>query len=165
MQVTSKTKYRDFAVYEQFLIKESVAELKACAEKSIRFCHTLTLDEFFGLLDGNYELLGDLKDPSVFQVYWMMRFKDFVEEVTQSCEALTIKDPSSEGLEAGCVQMTSRENVMVFVRNYFGLPSFSQAGERTIGEYILARKDTFNKWRVRKNSEDKQLKELKKKKK
>ena len=163
MKITSKTKYADFEPYEPFLTGESVAELKAAAERSIRFCHTLTLDEFWGLLAGDYSLLGDLSSPSVYQVYWAKRFKDFVEEFTQSCNALSMKDPENDGMDAGCVKIEPQENMLIFVREYFGLHSFVEAGERTIGEYILARKDAFNKWRTRKNIEKKQLAKLKKK--
>lgn len=163
MKVTSKTKYKDFAQYEPFLTDESVAELKVAAEKGIRFCHTLTLDEFFGLIEGDYSVLGDISEPSVLQVYWLKRFVEFQEEVVKSCEALSIKDPEMEGMDSGCVTMTAQEQVLLFVREYFGLTSFSEVGKRTIGEYVLARKDAFNKWKIRKNYEKKQLAKIKKK--
>ena len=163
MKVTNKTKYKDFVQCEPFLTKESVAELKVVAEKSIRFCHTLTLEEFFGILDGDLSVLGDLQEPSVFQVYWAKRFKDFCEEFSKSCEALTIEDPEMAGTDSGCVQITPQENTLLFVRSYFGLRSFDEAGKITIGEYILARKDAYNKWLVRKNYEKKQLSKMKKK--
>ena len=53
--------------------------------------------------------------------------------------------------------------MLVFVREYFGLPSFFEAGKRTIGEYLTARKDKYNEQRIRKNIEDKQRAQLKRK--
>lgn len=164
MKVTSKTKYSDFAQYEPFLTDESKSDLKKAAERHIILCHTLTLDEFFGLLNGDFSLLGDLQEPTVLQVFWLTRFKEFCDEFTRSCEALTIKDPEAVGIDNGCITISPQESALLFTREYFGLGSFEDAGKRTIGEYILARKDAFNKWVMRKNNEKKQLAKIHKKK-
>ena len=165
MTITSETKYRDFVPYEKVLEEGEVQHIKKAAEQFFKPCHTLTLNEFWGCLVGNFELLGDMSDPSVLQVYWIKRFVDFAEEFTKTCERLNVKDVETEILQNGCVPLSAQESTLVFVQEFFGLHSFMQAGEITIGEYILARKARFNAYKVRKNNEARQLQKLKKRKK
>ena len=165
MQVTSKTLYRDFEVYEQAITQDSMQDLKMAAERKFRNCYSLTIDEFFGIVNGDYSLLGDdLSNPTVLQVYWLKRFKDFTEELAHICERLSIKDPAHEHLHNGCVKIEPIESVLIFTREYFGLPSFMAAGERTIGEYITARKDKYNEARMQRNADEEARRKFKLKK-
>lgn len=163
MKVTSKTKYKDFQAYDEVLTEASRMKLTEAAEAAFKPCHTLTLNEFWGLLGGNYSILGDMHEPSVLQVYWLRRFKDFCEEFTKTCNKLKIKDPQDELITQGCVQVTPQENMLLSIREYFGLSSFADAAERTIGEYILMRKDRYNRYKMTKNKERIQLSNIHKK--
>ena len=165
MRITSNTLYRDFEVFEQAITQESMQDLKAAAERKFGNCYNLTIDEFFGVVGGNCSILGDgLNNPTVLQVYWLKRFKDFSEELLHICERLTIKDPSREHLQNGCVKLEPMESVLIFTRDYFGLPSFMEAGKRTMGEYITARKDKYNEARMQRNAEEETRRKLKLKK-
>lgn len=164
MIVTEHTKYSDFEQYESVLTENSVRELKACAERFYKPCHTLTIDEFWGCVNKDFELLGDLQNPTVLQIYWLKRFADFAQEFTKSCEMLNAGASDLENMQSGCVKLSPQESMLTFVREYFGLGSFEAAGMRTVGEYILARKDTYNKYKVRKNYEAAQLRKIKSKK-
>ena len=161
MRVTNNTPYATFQPYEGIITPESARELKAAAEAQYRNCYTLTIDEFFGIMSGDYSLLGDMKEPSVLQVYWLKRFADFCEEFTQACASLSIKDPAHEHLRDGCVKMQPQEAMLIFTREYFGLPSFYEAGKRTLGEYLTARKDRFNDAVFRRNNEAEQKRKFK----
>lgn len=162
MIITSKTKYVDFQPYEGVVTEEGKADLMRAAEDFFKPCYMLTLDEFWGLMQKDFHLLGDMTEPSVLQVYWLKRFQQFCEEFTKTCEKLSTKEPNEEALQVGCVKLQPQESMLVFVRSYFGLQSFEEAGRCTIGEYVLARKDQFNQWRLKKNYEAKQIQELKK---
>ena len=48
------------------------------------------------------------------------------------------------------------------MRAYFGLHSFYEAGKRTMGEYLTARKDEYNKGMVQYNFEQAQKEKFKK---
>lgn len=161
MQVSNKTPYAELQPYEELLAPESVQELKEAAEAQYRNCYTLTIDEFFGIINGDYSILGDMKMPSVLQVYWLKRFTDFCEEFARACNALSIKDPTQEYLHNGCAEMQPQEAMLIFTREYFGLPSFFEAGKRTLGEYLTARKDKFNEAVMHRNSEAEQKRRLK----
>ena len=161
MRITSSTPYSQLQPYESILTAESVQELKAAAEAHFKSCYDLTIDEFFGVIGGNLSLLGDMSRPSVLQVYWTKRFADFCEEFTRACERMTIKDPTQEHLHEGCLKIEPQEAMLIFTREYFGLRSFFEAGERTIGEYLTARKDRYNEAVFRRNSEAEQKRKLK----
>lgn len=161
MQITSKTPYAQLQPIESVLTHESIKELKDAAEAQYRNCYNLTIDEFFGIIGGDLSILGEMKEPSVLQVYWLNRFADFCEEFTKACSSLSVKDPEREKLQNGCVAMQPQEAMLVFTRDYFGLPSFFEAGKRTLGEYLTARKDRYNEAVVRRNSEAEQKRKLK----
>lgn len=163
MKITNKTKYADFEPLEQFITPEDVSNLKAAAELEYGNCYNLTIDQFWGVLSGNYELLGDLTNPTVYQYYWRKRFDEFAEEIGRACEQMTIHPtPDEEQCQIGTVKMQPMEAMLIFVRSYFGLPSFVEAGKRTMGEYMTARKDSYNKQRMQRNFEELQRKKFKK---
>lgn len=165
MRVTSKTKYRKFLPYEGLLTTESETALKQQAERVYKPCHTLTINEFFGVINGDYSVLGDMSDPSVLQVYWLKRFAEYVEIFADACKRTKI-EPTPEQKQAaqGCLEMSPAEGMLVFARSYFGLHSLREAGDITINEYIMARKDTYNNALVRRNLEKIQLRKLNSKK-
>lgn len=166
MTVTSSTLYADFAQYESVLTEDAEKQITQAAEEYYKPCHMLTLDEFWGLVSGNFELLGikDEASTTVFQFYWIKRFKAFVDEFAKASEKLAIKDENANAIAQGCVNMQPQEHMLIFARDYFGLTSFAQAGHVTIGEYMLARKDRYNSYIMRKNNERIQLSKIKNKK-
>ena len=161
MTITDKTLYEDFAPLEKVLTDGSVRELKASAERNYGNCYELTIDQFFGIANGDLSLLGDMQQPTVLQVYWQKRFAEFCTELTKACERLSIKEPNEAKISSGCVEMTALEGMLIFTREYFGLPSFFEAGKRTMGEYLTARKDKYNAARRQKNFEQIQREKLK----
>lgn len=164
MKITSNTKYADFAQYEFALTEDSTKALMEQAEQLYGHCNELTIDQFWGLMGGDYSILGDLSNPSVLQVYWSRRFKEYCEQFTQICERLKLEPREDEQkAQKGCIEMTPMEGMLIFVRSYFNLPSFAEAGKRTLGEYIVARKDKYNEARTQRNFEDIQRAKFKKK--
>lgn len=164
MTITAATKYKDFAEVEQYISADEQKKIQEAAEQQFKTCYALTIDEFFGLMSGDYSLLGDMTDPSVLQVYWLKRFAAFCEEFTQACEKMQLP-PTAEQTQAhaGTLPMTGQESMLVFTRSYFGLPSFFEAGKRTLGEYLTARKDSYNTAKVQRNWENMQKAKFKKK--
>lgn len=161
MKVDENTLYSEFEVFEKCLTQESLQELKRAAEEKYGSMYNLTIDQFFGISNGDFSVLGDMTNPTVLQVYWQKRFEDFCVEFGHMCERLSIKDPSREYLHNGCVDISGLEGILIFTREYFGLPSFIAAGRRTMGEYITARKDKYNAARVQRNFEEEQKRKLK----
>lgn len=152
MIVTENTKYRDFAPVVPFIEEEQEKQLMDAAERLYGFCNMLTIDQFFGLMDGDYQLLGDMDDPSVLQAYWLQRFERFCANFSARCEELTMP-PTAEQQKAsaGTKPLDYKASVLVFIRDYFGLHSFVDCGHITLGEYLTARQDKFNAQVVQRN--------------
>lgn len=163
MEITSKTRYADFAAIEPYITQETADAIRAAACQQYKPYAALTIDEFWGLLSGDFSLLGDMQDRSVLQEYWVRGFADFVEQLTGTLKRMQLpEDPNkTQALQKGCVDMTPQEGMLVFVRNYFGLPSFLAAGRRTLGEFVTAKKDDYNKGMQRHNFEAMQAAKLK----
>ena len=51
----------------------------------------------------------------------------------------------------GCVEMSFDESVYVFLREYFNLPRFDDVLGLTVGDYLLAKKDNFNRMTIERN--------------
>lgn len=174
MQIKLGARYSEFAPFEQFATQESLQELKQGAEQKYGGCYGLTIDQFWGICNGDLSIIGidpkqvkegkfDWETLTVGQEYWKKRFDDFANEIANACKRMSIKPtPEQEQAANGCVKIEPMEQMLIFVRSYFGLPSFTAAGERTMGEYITARKDDYNKKRMQRNWEEIQRRKLKK---
>ena len=87
----------------------------------------------------------------------------FLQEFARACEELTL--PATEEQRSatqGTKAMTPLESMLVFTRDYFGLPSFFEAGKRTIGEYLTAKKASYNEALIQRNYQNIQMRKLKK---
>jgi len=150
MKVSKKTPFIEIALFEDYITEDSKKELKEAAEKDIGSCWDLTLREFFELSKGDFSCKGiDVKKPeelSVLQFYWCARFKDFVDEFAATLERLQAPQ-SIEAQKAAksCLDVSFEESVVVFCREYFGLHNFADAYTITLGEFVIAKKDSYNK--------------------
>lgn len=152
MIVTEKTKYAEFVPLLPFIDDDQKQKLYKAAEAHFKPYNTLTFDEFFGILEGDYQLLGDLKEPTVLQAFWLENFEHFVQSFTTACEQMTLPPtPESTRYSAGCKPFEPKAAMLVFVREYFGLHSFTDCGKITLGEYITARQDKYNEQIMQRN--------------
>ena len=164
MKVTADTKWAEFESVDPYITEETRKDLHKAAQDAIRRYGELTIDEFFGLVGGDLSILGMIEEPTVLQMYWMRGFEQFCKELTDATEKLKVpSDPNKEQVyQRGCVELSTQEHMLIFVRAYFGLPSFYEAGKRTMGEYLTARKDEYNKGMMQYNFEQAQKEKFKK---
>lgn len=165
MRVTDKTKYLDFAPFVDLVDESSEAELKKAAEARYGDMWTITIDQFGEYAAGDFSRIGVNTDTdfsfwqkvgivlhvykpgmTVLQYYYILRFGDFVGELVKTLDALKVpQDAREKKASERCRQMTFQESILVFVRNYFGLHSFADAGQLTLADFLIAKKDTYNK--------------------
>lgn len=166
MRITERTKYSDFEPLESSVTAAGVEQIKQAAERLFGRCYDLTVDKFFGLIAGNYSLLGDLREPTVLQIYWLKRFsEDFLPAFQKAIERYRVQ-PNEREREAqnGTFDLSMQEGMLVFLRDYFGLMSFADAGKLTLGEYFLALKHRYNTDTVQRNYDRIMRREMKLKK-
>ena len=145
MEINLSEKYGLYADILPFVTDESRKELlKKVAE--IRNPYTLTLAEFFACAQGDFScVVKDAENPTTGEVLWLEMFQSFVDDFSKILERLVIQQtPEQKQASANCLPVEWQEGMLVFVRAYFGLKSFGEAENVTIGDYLLAKKDEYN---------------------
>lgn len=170
VKLSSKTKYSE--ALEALLPKEQIEELKITAVKYFIGYrpYEMPLNVFLDILEENFKnekLITDCADGiTLFAKLYLEKIGEFVKEFCEKYEALTNK-PTAEEKKAGeaCIETSFRENIIVFTRSYFGLPSFVKAYEITLGEILIAKKDKYNEVAFRQAYNKLELEKLKSKRK
>lgn len=156
MKVTRDTDYKDYEPYEPYVSDDDRQHIKDAAVADMLGDNGFYAMKVGTLLDGMAGVFDGLwKDGgrTVFDVYRCAAFVDWLKEFVGAVEMFSVKPTAAEkAASAGCVPMTFPESVMVFCRSYFGLRSFDEAMELTVGDYLLAKKDDYNKTTVERNS-------------
>lgn len=137
--------YSKYADILTFVTDESHKELMAQAAK-IRDPYTLTLAEFFSCCDGDFGcVIKDMINLTTGEALWLEMFQKFVDDFSKILEKLVVpQTPEQKQASANCLPVEWQEGMLVFVRAYFGLKSFGEAENVTIGDYLLAKKDEYN---------------------
>lgn len=166
MRITDRTKYANIAVAEKYFTPATVAKLKHAAEEKFGSMYDLSFSQFYACANGDFScVLGELENPTVFQVYWGKRFNEFVEEFVGALKKLEIK-PTAEEVEASAVLLKTDwgEGMLVFLQSFFGLHSFKDAESITIGEILIAKRAQYNREKYQRELNKRQLQKFKSKK-
>lgn len=129
--------------------EESKKRLQEDAESVYGSPWQLTLRDFFALSKGDLSYIGLTKSTqlkaSVRQYVWMKYFEEVVQQVAAILKALVHPHTSdADRASEKCLKMGFEESTLVFVRNYFGLHSFTEAENTILSDFIIAKKDTYN---------------------
>ena len=145
MRITDRTLYSTIKPIEKYFREETVKDLKRGAEAKYGAMYDLEFATFWACAGGDFSHLGDMKNPTVLQMYWIKRFKDFVEEFTKTLKGLQISLTADERKASeGQLQVTWGESILVFTQQWFGLKSYKEAERITIGEILIAKRAQYN---------------------
>ena len=153
MLITAQTKYTEVADAEKYFTPQSVEELKRAAGDAYKSMYDLTFAEFHACANGDFsEVLGDMTDPTVLQVYWCKRFADFVKEFADALQKMQLpQTPDEKRAAKGLLKTDWAESMIVFLQDFFGLRSFKEAETITVGEILIAKRARFNEETYRRN--------------
>lgn len=145
MTIDFNKPYNKYVDILPFVTDDSRKVLMEQAAK-IRDPYTLTLAEFFACCEGDFScVLKDQNNITTGEGLWLEIFRDFVADFCKILERLVIpQTPEQKQASANCLPVEWQEGMLVFVRAYFGLKSFAEAENVTIGDYLLAKKDDYN---------------------
>ena len=102
--------------------------------------------------------------PTVLQVYWKRRFEDFVNEFAEALKKLTIPQSPEEAQAAqGLIKVGWDESILVFAQQWFGLHSYKEAEQLTIGEILIAKRAQYNREKFQRQMSQIQMSKFKKK--
>lgn len=151
MQITKKTKWLKLSPLWALLTDKQRDEVMNVAEKELGTMWQLQLIQFFACINGDFKVINLTKetkdeDVTVLQYVWVLRFQEFVTQLTELLEKLVLPETmDSKNASKGLVHLTFEESVYSFCREFFGLHSFNEADTLTMHEYLLARTIQYNK--------------------
>lgn len=164
MQVTKYTLYSEIADAEKYITKRSVEALKEAAEKVFGSMYDLTFAQFWACSNGDFSILGNTSEPTVLQVYWKKRFDEFVNEFAEALKKLTIpQTPEETRASQGLIKVGWDEGILVFVQQWFGLHSYKEAEQITLGEILIAKRAAYNRDKFQRQMSSIQMSKFKKK--
>lgn len=164
MRITRDTKYSEIVTLEKCFSAETADALKRAAESVYGEMYDLTFERFYNCTQGDFSHLGDISDPTALQVYWAKRFSDFATEFAGTLKHLTIEQTGDEKQAAqGLLRVDWSEGLLVFIQQYFGLKSFREAEQITIGEILIAKRAQYNQDKYRRSLAAIQMSKLKQK--
>lgn len=163
MRVTERTQYATVREYEKYFAPEFVKALQDAAEQQFGAMYDLTFAEFHALTNGDFSRLGDMSNPTVLQVYWTKRFAAFVDEFANALKKLQVK-PTTDEEQAGAdlPPVSWAEGLLVFLQKFFGLQSYKQAEQITLGELLIAKRAQYNEDLFKRRLQALQLKRMQK---
>lgn len=150
MRIDAKTLYKDVAGELLYLTEESDKRLREVAPEAVITggYYGLTIGQLARLLDG--DTLGvfpnaDTEKMTVFEYMTIRGLEEFVKGYFDALKRLTLKPTEKEERASqGCVKMGSIEAMLIFARRYFELHSFAEAENVTLGDVLIAKKDSYN---------------------
>lgn len=150
MVIDAKTLYADFFAIEDVLTDESQKALQEAVDKAFVSYYDLTIKNLFECLRGDFSVIGVIKgreaDITALQGVWMRGFTKWCDKFIKLIETYT-PPATMEAKKAQefCVKQKFEESVLVFMREYFALHSFSAVYDLQVSDYILAKRDSYNK--------------------
>ena len=150
MKIDKYTLYKDFASVESLAPASQLFALRDVAVRD-KFgeagFYQLSIGDFLdAAIYNKYDALFDCRGETVFDRYRILAFSVWLDEFISAAEGLTLKPtPKQIAASSGCRPVTFEESVYFFMREYFGLSSFDAVRDLTVSDYLLAKKDTYNK--------------------
>ena len=148
MKIDKHTLYKDFAQIEPYVDASQLDELRrsAVAEKfGEGGFYDMTLGGLLDAMKDDFDALQECHGETVFDVYRVAAFRQWLNEFIAVAEALTLKPTAKQMAQSnGCKPLTFEESVYFFTRSYFGLKDFDSVRDLTVADYIMAKKDDYN---------------------
>lgn len=112
----------------------------------------LTVGQLTSVLSGDSRPLFDSGGRTVFDMARVTAFSEWVGEFADTLRRLTLP-PTAEvmALQSGTLKSTFEEYVYTFCRSYFDLGSFEACDRLKVSEFLLAKKDDYNRAVVDRN--------------
>lgn len=145
MRITERTLYATIQPIEKYFRAEMTEEIMRAAEAKFGGMYDLEFATFWACTEGDFSHLGNMRNPTVLQTYWIKRFNKFVEEFAKTLKNLTLPPTADESKAGqGLLQVKWGEGILVFLQQWFGLKSYKEAEKITMGELLIAKRAQYN---------------------
>lgn len=140
---------------DKYLSEKCKADITEAAKRVYGSFNGLSIGVWANCMSGNFERAIGGENGVIrgtwLQVYWIRAFADFAKSFPEKLANLSPKmDADEERAAENLLESTLVESVLVFARSYFGLRSFREAEQITLGEVLIAKKAVYNETVFRK---------------
>lgn len=146
MKINKNTKWSDIAVvYANANKQERIRVEDLCAERIFGEggCWAITIGDFIELTEGR-KVESFVNQGEAIGILATFAVRRWVEQIMEILKKL-VPPIKSNDVSSLTIEMSFAESMLVFCRDYFGIQSFDVASKVAISDYILARKDFYNK--------------------
>lgn len=155
LKIDRNTTNVEFEPWRKYISAEDMEKAKKAAVAD-RFgkggFNAMTVGQLTTVLAGDPRPLYRSGGRTLFDTLTVEAFGEFIDKLTDTLKRLTVPPtPESIKLSSGVMPSEFTESVYLFCRSYFGLPSFEAADGLKVSEYLLARKDDYNKQIIDRN--------------
>ena len=157
MRIDRHTTIEEFAPFAALVTADDMAAVRAAAVRD-KFgeagFYAMTVGDFTTVLGGDPRPLLQSGGRTVYDFCRVEAFRDFVsDDLTAKLKRMTLP-PTADTMRLTTGTMSNEfvESVYLFCRSYFGLPSFAAADRLKLSEFMLAKKDDFNRSVVDRNA-------------
>jgi len=148
MKVTNSTQWAEIEPFYSVLSDASIEALKERALKVHNIAegfYSLTIEEFIGITGGDLEKFDIKVDGTAYEQIFIDELKAFLTDYVEKLASYNIAQTADEQRASrSCVEVSMAEGLLIFTRQYFNLPSFSEAGKLTLADLLIAKKDAYN---------------------
>ena len=172
MRITEKTKFSDISTILA-VFPEMLTELKEKIKENLPLetfdYFSMTIREFLELqeskMPSKIEKMLKNKKLTVFEYVKIINtFESGSEQLTKIIEATTVEQTKDEkNASAGLLNLSPEESILDFLRDYFNLHNYEEAQNLTLYEFVIARKNYFNRITFEKNLQQIQIDNINKK--
>ena len=146
VKVDEHTRLADVAYMADAMFCPALADA-ARAHFGVSDWYAITIDTFCDLTAGDWSAFGFVTvDMTLYEWALLRDFRDFAAGFCDVLGRLVVPATLAEKTaSAGLPELTAFEFMAGFARRFFGLKSFLDGGEVTLGEYLLARKEDYRR--------------------
>lgn len=150
MRIKLKESAENIIYQWQYIGTEQRKQLYERAQDFLRLHYgELNIGDFFDCLRCDFSVIGvcsTWNNATQAQYIWAMGFADYMDDFGKMLQRLTPPATAEQKQAQGvCMRVGFEESVLVFCREYFGLKSFKEVETLTLNEYLIAKKDAYNK--------------------
>lgn len=149
MIITESTTYEEAAAFIELMSEDQKAILNQRAVELFGDPWGMKIGEILGMIEkqaDSFPFNIHSADITLLQYLWMQQLDDFFNRLSKILERFKVAETQEQKQASqGSLKMSFREGVLVFLRSYFGLHTFDEALELPLADFLLAKKDEYNK--------------------
>lgn len=155
LKIDENTKYDEFVVFEPYMAEGERERLEKAAVSAVFGTDgfmNMTVGQMLDAMRGDITSMLKAKGETVFDVYRARAFATFITGFIESLKTVTLQ-PTAEDIavKQGTLSSTFEESVYTFCRSYFQLPTFAAVDDLKVADYLLAKRDDYNRSVVERN--------------